>query len=73
MRTLLHNKKAILYMKFFLNTHFLVQYAGLWQPTVRFQPRLSSSVCSNHSKAGNKKKIGGSKGKQAFSGPSFLQ
>ena len=36
------------------------------QPTVRFQPRLSSSVCSNHSKAGNKKKIGGSKGKQAF-------
>jgi len=27
---------------------------------------LSSSVCSNHSKAGNKKKIGGSKGKQAF-------
>ncbi|CUO86628.1 Uncharacterised protein [Segatella copri] len=33
---------------------------------MRFQPRLSSSVCSNHSKAGNKKKIGGSKGKQAF-------
>ena len=28
------------------------------QPTVRFQPRLSSSVCLSHSKAGNKKEIG---------------
>ena len=39
---------------------------------MRFQPRLSLSVCSNHSKAGNKKKIGGSKGKQAFTSLFFV-